>query len=84
MDGVEVKGAFNANVFFQTLGILVAKKRGYNLTLKSLEKAEEWTNVFHLDIAQPPAQDERAASGQGPGKVRAAGERMSAGDGEAK
>ena len=61
MDGVEVKGAFNANVFFQTLGILVAKKRGYNLTLKSLEKAEEWTNVFHLDIPQPPAQDERAA-----------------------
>lgn len=61
MDSVEVKGMFNANAFFQTLGILVAKKRGYNLTLKSLEKAEEWTNVFHLDIAQPPAQDERAA-----------------------
>ena len=61
MDGVEVKGAFNANVFFQTLGILVAKKRGYNLTLKSLEKAEEWTIVFNLDIAQPPAQHERAA-----------------------
>ena len=53
MDGVEVKGVFNANAFFQTLAAILSRKYGKEITV----------------TVTPPAQDERAARpGQGPGK----------------
>ena len=45
MDGVEVKGVFNANAFFQTLAAILSRKYGKEITV----------------TVTPPAQDERAA-----------------------
>lgn len=45
MDGVEVKGVFNANAFFQTLAAILTRKYGKEITV----------------TVTPPAKDERAA-----------------------
>lgn len=47
MDGVKVTGTFNSDVFFQTLGLIVARKHGIDISLRSRDKAEEWVNVFY-------------------------------------
>lgn len=48
MDGVEVIGTLNANAFFQTLAsILSARDYGVELSLKSCEKADQWTSIVH-------------------------------------
>ena len=45
MDGIEVKGVFNANAFFQTLAAILSRKYGKEITV----------------TVAPPAQDERTA-----------------------
>ncbi len=48
MDSVEVEGVFNANTFFQTLAaILSAREYGVELSLRSREKAGEWSSTVN-------------------------------------
>ena len=47
MDGVKVTGTFKADVWYKVAALLAAKKYGVETTLKSCEKAEEWTSIVH-------------------------------------
>lgn len=57
MDGVKVIGTLNLDAFFETFGLLLGRRYGVELNLRSRESAEEWSVVVHR-VQHPKEQRE--------------------------